>query len=360
MGAGASIAGASAFLSGASQQELCAALGHVRAEDRKRILCALQPEATGAGTDAAAGSDDHLSLAITFEGFCEFLTRICFPVGKHGNHSDRYIYKLQAEAMNEFPYKRGEELKWCDELFGELLTGYDVAGHIREWMRANGHEALSVCELLRNEGSSHVGKANVFFSHAQLKPIEYTLWSLAKVPRTLKDSVKEAPEEIFFWLDYPVLRQCVRDFDLDLIRQTIQTIGCTVAEIDAGKPKDVNDWAKGFNIDYFARTFCIFELFVSVEGNCDLVLMLEDPRAAFQIGKCVIDAAEAQSRDPKAKKMMDDWIERTIGFEKVNAAMYHSLKKQCMRSGFHFDEKFRDAYAAGFYTCDKYYSLDSS
>ena len=58
--------------------------------------------------------------------------------------------------------------------------------------------------------------------------------------------------------DYTTLKQCQRDFDLARIRQAIREIGLTLAELD------MNPQA------YLTRSFCILELFATVDADATL------------------------------------------------------------------------------------------
>lgn len=142
-----------------------------------------------------------------------------------------------------------------------------------------------------------------------------------------------------YWLDYCVLRQCQKDFDVRKVQDVIGQIGCTVVELDT-------------DLGYLTRSFCIMEIYATVHESADLLCFsrgLVDKSAelyqADRIGTIntaaeKINAAAATTRDENDKRQIDDFIEKTVGFPELNRVVgaaiangvAHSLAKGVFRS----------------------------
>jgi hypothetical protein len=253
---------------------------------------------------APEGQVDHLLLGISREGLFKFMK-----------------YEL------EFPktYTRPDSLDWirqeqhrCGQ--PDALTGYDFGEAIKQYLTRTGNEGRSVCEvLLMKRGpihakteetwSMHVGRAQVFYSHMQLLPIERTLDTLSisvtelirfrrklacrGLLSMLGDAGDDGPGcsydghtcssgrlgydtsqilsvdrcverrrsgrgQIKFWVDYTTLRQCRPDFTLPRIAAVIKSLGTVLAEVDQ-------------QLRYIDRSFCIFEVYAALVASSDLI-----------------------------------------------------------------------------------------
>ena len=119
--------------------------------------------------------------------------------------------------------------------------------------------------------------------------------------------------------DYTTLRQGVQDFDLARIRQVIREIGLTLAELDLDPQA------------YLTRSFCILELFASVEAGVPLLVQMHFLRAfdmAAKLAAKPVDARAAQTRREKDKSTIDGFVEAMPGgFEKLDATITEAIKK---------------------------------
>ena len=118
--------------------------------------------------------------------------------------------------------------------------------------------------------------------------------------------------------DYTTLKQCVNDFDLPRIRQAIKEIGLTLAELD-------------FDLQaYLTRSFCILELFATVEGGAKLLVQMNVVRAydvAAELAARPVDAKAAKTRGEGAKEKIDGFVEGMEGgFETLNTTITEAIK----------------------------------
>jgi len=119
--------------------------------------------------------------------------------------------------------------------------------------------------------------------------------------------------------DYTTLKQCVQDFDLSRVRQLIQEIGLTLAELDIDPQT------------YLTRSFCILELLATVQGGAKLLVQMHFLRAfdvAAELAARPVDAKKAQTRREKDKVTIDGFVEAMPGgFETLNATITEAIKK---------------------------------
>eukprot|EP00929_Paragymnodinium_shiwhaense_P013588 TRINITY_DN121441_c0_g1_i1.p1 TRINITY_DN121441_c0_g1~~TRINITY_DN121441_c0_g1_i1.p1 ORF type:complete len:369 (-),score=55.85 TRINITY_DN121441_c0_g1_i1:42-1148(-) len=352
-------AGASAALKNATQDELTDFLRALPAEDRGRLAAAVRERGEGAGGNTEARGDDtaskenedviaHQRLGITRNEAWKLVQRIKFPILGNG-------------IGLSTPYKRTEKMSWITEKFGEFNpekenTGYDLGAAIRAWLRETKSEKLSACEVLTGEGCEEVGQATVFYSHVQ--SIDYA-W-VDSVLRVLLDdsggmeSVNSYLYEggrfvpggvVTFWLDYFVLRQCMNDFKVSMVKQVVSDIGWTVAEID-------------MSMSYLERTFCVFELFATVQSKATLRVMplallkhhlskskgfygfkqlgadlpvhrLVHMKANERAAVLKVDSKSAQTRDPRDKMLIDEYISTQLsgGHAELDSVVSDRLQK---------------------------------
>ena len=86
-------------------------------------------------------------------------------------------------------------------------TGYDVAEAVKQFLRRNGHTGRSICEVLQDEGSPHVGTATVFMSHVQASHVGSLLGTLREAPNLFD----ECTAKTIYWIDFFSLRQGEKD-----------------------------------------------------------------------------------------------------------------------------------------------------
>jgi hypothetical protein len=274
-----------------------------------------------------------LRLGISFEGIFVFLVEIGFLVEVDPTEDrppERYEYdrKYTREGV--------EEVSWIDGVHGPLLysknfmggddstmTGYDLCAVLRGWLRTNSHAGRSVCEVVLEDPRfeavrAHVSNATIFYSHIQS---EKPLTTFEQMNQTRERLTAQLPcaERQYWWLDYFSLRQCVNDFQTTQVVALVKQIGTTIAEID-------------FDFNYLRRSFCILELYATLVGGGRLVCKTTPSFTVNFAGRSV-DAAEASTRRPADKALIDSFIETEIagGFEEFNrvvtAAAMSSAKK---------------------------------
>ena len=312
---------------------------------------------TSAGTSATEPATDpsdappHLLLGITAWGFMEFCMRIGFPFeyrnpnlnggnviasfdGKEwldcrgGSLRKHWLVTVLATIRDKYPlsssYRRDAQLAWVTATHGERPVGYDLCAAIRAWLEAHGHEGRSVCEVLREEGSHHVGPAEAFLSHCQGEDVGTTLLTTSRISlfnSTMQGTVRRRlSTQPLIWIDYFVLRQCSNDFVPEQIVSTIRTIGLTVMELDLAHR-------------YVERCFCILEAYATVKTESELVCL---PTGVVKEAMCPcdgvlypqlnVDTRAAKTRRPEDKVLIDAYIERNVGFHELDAIIrYHVL-----------------------------------
>ena len=119
--------------------------------------------------------------------------------------------------------------------------------------------------------------------------------------------------------DYTTLKQCQNDFDLPRIRWVIKEIGLTLAELD-------------FDLQaYLTRSFCILELFATVEGGAKLLVQMHFLRAfdvEAELAARPVDARAAKTRRDADKAKIDGFVESMEGgFERLNTTITEAIKE---------------------------------
>ena len=238
------------------------------------------------------------------------------------------------------------------------MTGYDLGDFLREWLQAEGHDALSVCEVILMDARfedlrQYVGAANMFWSHVQVegfvggmsrqhgkltdKGLMTTMFLMSRLDGAIADAARrKLPpwESRFPWVDYFCLKQCRADFDVHAVVELIGIIGLVVAAVDN-------------HLDYFGRSFCALELFGAVKGKAELfifntitskkssmmeILAPQCPADAFLAKYWIgpINAAAAITRDDKDKKQIDEFIRALPGgFDAFNASVTKAILDSC-------------------------------
>jgi len=254
---------------------------------------------------------EHLLLGINLEGLREACELVGFPFDLFNDHW-KHTYNREDHP----------EMAWLDEAYPGVrkYLGYDFCCAIKTWLKANGHENESLCQVLLKRGSKNVHRANVFYSHTQGVQLKETIGRMREGIAAHRVKLPSTDEsQLFFWLDYTTLKQCVHDFDLPRIRQLIKEIGLTLAELD------MNPQA------YLTRSFCILELLATVQGDATLLVQMHFLKAfdvAAELAARPVDAKAAQTRREKDKATIDGFVEAMPGgFEKLNATITEAIKK---------------------------------
>jgi len=240
--------------------------------------------------------DRHLMLGITIKGAYTFNTeKLKFPES----------------------YERPEHMAWANDAYGPFTeanqTGYDLAAAIRMWLEATDNTDFSACEVLMQESNDAVGKADWFLSHVQMFPFGNNV-----------DTIYDAKlHDAKIWIDLFVLRQCQRDFEVHRIREVIREIGHTVVEIDD-------------DATYLSRSFCVFEVFASVEGEAEIKIWASEmsrkrnKRAVMEkIVSIPVKIEDAQARWPEDKAVIDEFITESVGFETLNTKVAQAIAEGC-------------------------------
>ena len=141
---------------------------------------------------------DHLTLGLNLEGLREACELVGFP------------YKGHDEAwapLGRYKYKREDhpEMAWVDEAYPRTwFLGYDFCCAVKAWLKANGHENESICQVLLKRGSKNVRRANVFYSHTQGVYLLDTIKRMREGIEAHKAQLPSTDEsQLFFWLGAP-------------------------------------------------------------------------------------------------------------------------------------------------------------
>ena len=96
-------------------------------------------------------------------------------------------------------------MAWLDKAYpGTHHLGYEFCCAIKTWLKANGHENESICQVLLKRGSKNVRPANVFYSHTQAVVIWDTIERMRAGIEAHKAQLPSTDEsQLFFWLGAP-------------------------------------------------------------------------------------------------------------------------------------------------------------
>ena len=150
------------------------------------------------------------------------------------------------------------------------------------------------------KGLPEVSRANCFYSHVQIPSVSVTVEQMELTCRSHPELLPI--EQTFFWLDFLVLRQCTNDFDLQKVRAIIKQVGRTCVEISKERGGTT------ISLSYLKRSFCVFELFTSVELlpakdvliNIDIRGMTDELRIEFK--RTPVKIKNALTRNEEDKK----------------------------------------------------------
>tara|TARA_B110001452_G_scaffold95265_1_gene78761 strand:- start:143 stop:472 length:330 start_codon:yes stop_codon:yes gene_type:complete len=96
-------------------------------------------------------------------------------------------------------------MQWLDTAYNsDKYLGYDFCCAVKVWLKANGHENESICQVLLKRGSKNVGRAHVFYSHIQGVEIWNTIQRMREGIEAHKAALPSTDEsQLFFWLGAP-------------------------------------------------------------------------------------------------------------------------------------------------------------
>lgn len=254
-------------------------------------------------------ADSHLRLGMTVDAIQAFMQRI-------GWHAIDGPINYHRDVI---------ELDWLEDVCDDdELSGYDFAYCVRQWLIEEGKAERSVCEVLLAEGAEGVGIATAFYSHMQsvsMCGLDGTVWSMANAVQQFKAELDEAP---LFWLDYVSLRQATMDFELPKIRAVISHLDCTVVESFA--------YSDG-EMPYLGRSFCLFETFCTLQACKPLLVASEEGVSELteHLKAFPVDSEAASAHFSRDKHLIDEFIRRTVGFERVNAMITDALLEGARR-----------------------------
>jgi tetratricopeptide (TPR) repeat protein len=221
----------------------------------------------------------------------------------------------------------------------EEYNGYDLCVVVRDFLRANGFDHLSIAEVLWSEGREGVGEATVFFSHIQNLPIQTTLQTLREASKAYMSEMGTRPR---FFLDYLGIRQAQKgDFDIQVVRKAIHDTPLLLVELDGAK-----DGIGNAAPNYFQRSFCDFEVFCAMEdsqarGGVRKVLVFgpaaKDPKTAPWLaskvnahGYNIVNSCNAQCRWPEEKEKIDQFIQDSVGFAELDRLVGAAVADGCV------------------------------
>ena len=109
---------------------------------------------------------EHLMLGINLEGLREACELVGFPYCYYKGGFSVDAWKITYDRKDH------PEMAWLDEVYPDLrhwqkYLGYDFCCAVKAWLKANGHENESICQVLLKRGSKNVRPANLFYSHMQ-------------------------------------------------------------------------------------------------------------------------------------------------------------------------------------------------
>ena len=154
---------------------------------------ALMPTVEPKLADLQHPDAEHLLLGINLEGLREACELVGFPF-KYGHDAWEYSFFPNGEPSK---YKRKDhaEMAWLDKAYPRSwCLGYDFCCAVKVWLKANGHENESVCQVLLKRGSKNVRPANLFYSHTQGVELYRTIKRMREGIEAHKSQLPQATE----------------------------------------------------------------------------------------------------------------------------------------------------------------------
>jgi len=251
-------------------------------------------------TDTATETfDGHLLIGVTLYALQSFLAACGWP--------ERYTRSEEFKERNG-PLVRGRE------------TGYDLAKHIRTYMRLHGYHQYSVAELLRAAAFPGVAMAVAFISHAQSELAATTLRFLYEV----QQRCFAGSSIVAVFLDYCCLRQCVPDFIEENVQSTIKQIGLTILCLEPTADRT--------SFVMMRRVWCCFEIFCTMSSGARIWAVSTNSlpwmlscKVSSSLGRSV-SLQEAEASDPGDHSKLIGYLETLPGgVHAANAAVSEAL-----------------------------------
>ena len=265
-----------------------------------------------AGGKSNATLPDHLCLGITLTGLMQL--RRALPED------------AVAQTNANIPRKEDGTLKFPEN---KEINGYVNQYHITADTKK---DQLTTCERLRQQGSPHVGRANVFVSWA----LSTSLDTLIDALRAFLDDHPELPEDrTFFWVCDYVIRQTNVRPDLDLLGECVASCGHTVLLLEP--------WESA---EPLKRAYCVKEVFYTRKsGNKFSLAMSKTQQASFVKALCGdfgsimaslsnVDVGKAECRNQEDKEaILKELKELEGGLAKCNQDVCELMREQMLLRG---------------------------
>ena len=281
----------------------------------------------------------HLRLGLELPGMLKLLEAIGFIYQKFDfvDAQTRYSSVSGWEVVRS--YRRSSSVNWCDGVFGGVrlshgdsgwivnVVGYDLADYIRSWLKREGHQSKSLCEVVLvderfKELRPKVGVANVFWSHLQKESVVphtgQNMSTLGSLEKWIQSASRESthPNMKFIWLDYFSLRQAqTGDFDSSAVIELMRGMVAFVACIDP-------------HLEYTQRSFCVLEVFAALSGGVGITCYSPGEwydvvrhKMEDRLAKDPIRSEWAQTRDPADKCKIDEYVRERVGFRELDRAV---------------------------------------
>jgi len=139
---------------------------------------------------------EHLLLGINFEGLREACELVGFPFQGYKDGSTKDAWATGVFRKYTYNRRGHPEMAWLDEAYPESMPylGYDFCCAVKTWLKANGHENESICQVLLKRGSKNVRRANLFYSHAQGVELRGTIQRMRQGIQAHKTQLPQATE----------------------------------------------------------------------------------------------------------------------------------------------------------------------
>ena len=134
---------------------------------------------------------EHLLLGINFEGLREACELVGFPY-MYGTDTWKYTYDRKDHPEMAWLYEAYPAIS--DRYNNNPIQGYDFCFAVKAWLKANGHENESICQVLLKRGSKNVRPANVFYSHMQGVRLMETIMRMREGIATHKERLPQPTE----------------------------------------------------------------------------------------------------------------------------------------------------------------------
>jgi len=309
-----------------------------------------QTETDLPGLTVAQSVRPHMKLGISYHAAVKFIAKEIKPPV-----DCCCCCCLYWRALATFRQNKSDE-SWVKEEYPHRITCYDIIFAVRKWLKDRGAEDRSVCEELLRMNWPGVGEAEVFISHTQSEDPTNTMETMRMVNEKKILGTRfccrlcgpvcvggcGCGRDVYQWVDIFSLRQCKSDFSTGEVAALIKTIKHTVCVLDM--PLTYAE-----SMTYQKRLFCIFEAYSTMEEKDATLTVLFNKGSCYQnfqvsclgcsVGPCCrkafvqISASEATCRSAGDQQMIKDFIERRVGYQKLDQELERKLmgeiRKDC-------------------------------